>query len=170
VSAIPADVCAIARMCYERGRDPVEYAESCIVQIHLDAHLTIITARVASAASFPGYLLELTPEALARRIIGDLLDAGWTSPAAGWAGPVSGGTGIGVQARAAYQAGASPTGYAEHIIAGVFQAHLQLVQEITGGGPEVARRVTGEMSLAELSRLLTGLLLSAGWTPPEVTG
>jgi hypothetical protein len=170
VSPMPADICVIARMSYERGTDPVEYARTHVIQVHLDAYLTITAARAADAATFPGYLLELTPEALARRIIGGLLDAGWTSPAVEWAGPGAGEDGIGEQARIAYRSGVSPTGYAEHVIAGAFQVHLQLVEEITGAGPEVALRVTGEMSLAEFSRFLVGLMLNAGWTPPEVTG
>lgn len=168
MTEIPTDICAVARMSYERGRSPIEYAETHVVQIHLDAYLTITTARTVNPASFPGYLLELTPEALARRIIGGLLDAGWVSPA-GPESPVASEDGIGEQARIAYQLGVSPVGYAEHILGEVFKVHLRLVQEIAGAGPEVALRVTGEMSLAELSRRLVALLMDAGWTPPEVS-
>lgn len=170
--SIPADICAIARMSYERGRDPVEYAETHIVKIHLDVYLTITTSRAVDTATFPGYLLELTPEALARRIIGSLLDAGWVSPAAGWPGLAAGVVdeeGISESARIAYQAGTSPLGYAEHLIAGVFELYLRLVQEFTGCGPEVALRTTGDMSLASISHCLVSLMVSAGWTPPEVT-
>ena len=167
MTKIPADICSIARMSYERGRDPIEYAETCVVQVHLDAYLTITASRAVNPASFPGYLLELAPEALARRIIGGLLDAGWASPA-GPASPVASEDGIGEQARTAYQLGVSPVGYAEHLLAGVFQVHARLVQEITGAGLEAALRVTGEMSLANFSRCLIALLRDAGWTPPEV--
>jgi hypothetical protein len=162
-----ADICAHARWSYERGRDPVEYAETCVVQVHLDAHLTITTSRADTPASFPGYLLELTPDALARRIVGGLLDAGWVSPA-GPESPVASEDGIGEQARTAYQLGVSPLGYAEHVLAGVFEVHLRLVQEITGAGLEAALRVTGEMSLASFSRCLVRLLMDAGWTPPAL--
>jgi hypothetical protein len=167
-----SDIDVIARMSYERGRDPIEYAEACIVRNHLDVYLTIITSRAEDPATFPGYLLELTPEALARRIIGDLLDAGWASPAEGWAGPAHNAddmTDISESARVAYLCGVSPVGYAEHVIAGVFETHLRLVQEFTGCGPEVALRATGEMSLANLAHCLVGLLLNAGWRAPEVT-
>lgn len=167
VRVIPADICVIARMSYESGRDPVEFAETCIVRNHLDVYLSITSARAEDAATFPGYLLELTPGALARRIIGDLLDAGWTSPA-GPESPVDSEDGIGEQARIAYQLGVSPVGYAEHVLGEGFQAYLRLVQEMTGAGPEAALRVTGEMSLVDFSHILVTLLVDAGWTPPEV--
>lgn len=167
MTEIPADICTIARMSYERGRDPVEFAETCVVEVNLHAYLAITTSRADNPASFPGYLLELTPDALARRIIGGLLDAGWTSPT-GPESPVVGEDGIGEQARIAYELGVSPLGYAEHVLGEVFQEYLRLVQEITGAGPEVALRVTGEMALAGFSRCLVGLLLDAGWTPPAL--
>lgn len=169
---IPADIDVIARMSYERGQDPVEFAEACIVQNHLRVYLSIIIGRAENPAAFPGYLLELTPDALARRIIGGLLDAGWTSPAEGWAGPAYSAddlTDISESARVAYLCGVSPVGYAEHVVAGAFESHLRLVQEFTGCGPEVALRVTGEMSLANVAHCLVSLLLNAGWTAPEVT-
>ena len=40
----------------------------------------ITAARQEDPATFPGYTLELSPAALARRIVGGLLDAGWTPP------------------------------------------------------------------------------------------
>lgn len=73
------DINALARISYESGIDPIDYAEGQILLL-MKAHGRVMLARTLNPAAFPGFGIELTPEALARRIIGNLLDAGWTAP------------------------------------------------------------------------------------------
>jgi hypothetical protein len=156
---IPADIDVIARMSYERGQDPVEFAETCIMQNHLDVYLTIVSSRAEDPATFPGYALELSPQATARRIIGDLLDAGWLSPTLATET-------TGAHAQVSYAVGVSPIGYAEELIAGLFETHIRIVREITGCGLGSLCDITGEMSIASLSRELLVQLRAAGWEVP----
>lgn len=75
-----ADIDFLARFAYGLGQDPIDYAAVNVIEIHIDTYLSIVAARYEDPASFPGYTLELSRPALARRIVGDLLDAGWTPP------------------------------------------------------------------------------------------
>ena len=61
----------LARFAYSTGQDPIDYATENVIRSHIDAHL--------SPDSFPGDVNPATA-ALSRRILGDLLDAGWTPP------------------------------------------------------------------------------------------
>ena len=74
------DIGFLARFAYDHGEDPIDYAERNVIQIHIDVYLTVLAARAEDPSSFPGYVLEATTAALSRRILGDLLDAGWTPP------------------------------------------------------------------------------------------
>ena len=74
------ETCALAQWAYRHGTDPIDWATNSIVRNHISVYLTITAARAENPATFPGYVLELTPEALSRRIVGDLLDAGWMPP------------------------------------------------------------------------------------------
>ncbi len=74
------DISTLARWAYDHGRSPIDYAAADVIQTHIDAWLTICAARIQDPASFPGYVLPLTTETLSCRILGDLLDAGWTPP------------------------------------------------------------------------------------------
>ena len=61
----------LAQFAYDTGTAPLDYAEVNVVRAHVDAFLD------------PGNLPnEVNPAtaALSRRILGDLLDAGWTPP------------------------------------------------------------------------------------------
>lgn len=73
------DIDALARILYESGIDPIDYAEGQILLL-MEAHGRVMLARTLHPAAFPGFGIELTPEALARRIIGDLMNAGWKPP------------------------------------------------------------------------------------------
>ena len=64
---------------YDHGIDPVTWAES-IVGGLIDIQLTVIADRINDAGAWPGYHIEPTIQALASRIIGELLDAGWQLP------------------------------------------------------------------------------------------
>ena len=61
----------LAQFAYDTGTPPLDYAEVNVIRAHIDAHL--------SPGNFPGDINPAT-EALSRRILGDLLDAGWTPP------------------------------------------------------------------------------------------
>lgn len=65
----------LARSAYARGTDPITYAEyqiTALIEVHILAHAS--TACLDNPAAYLGYS-ELTIEALARKILGDLLDA-----------------------------------------------------------------------------------------------
>ena len=73
------DISELARISYDAGIDPIDYAEGEILTL-IEAHANVAVARILNPASLPGYPLKVTPEALTRRILGVLLDAGWTAP------------------------------------------------------------------------------------------
>lgn len=57
----------------------LDLAEITIADL-IDVHFMVIAERIGDPAAFPGYTIELTAEALARRIIARLLDDAWTMP------------------------------------------------------------------------------------------
>ena len=65
------DIDFLARFAYSTGQDPIDYAAENVIRAHIDAHFTPDT--------FPGDVDPATT-ALSRRIVGDLLDAGWRAP------------------------------------------------------------------------------------------
>jgi hypothetical protein len=74
------DIAFLARFAYDQGTDPIDYATVNVIEGHLQVYLTVLAARVVDPASFPIYDPELSTAVLSRRILGDLLDAGWTPP------------------------------------------------------------------------------------------
>lgn len=66
-----SDIDFLARFAYATGQDPLDYAATNVVAAHIDSHF--------NPASYPG---EVDPaiSALSLRIVGDLLDAGWSAP------------------------------------------------------------------------------------------
>ena len=75
-----SDICFLASFAYDNDVDPVDYATGHVIQTHIDVYLTVLAARAEDPAAFPGYVLETTTTALSRRILGDLMDAGWKPP------------------------------------------------------------------------------------------
>lgn len=69
----------LAKYAYALGIDPTAYAERHITDL-IEVHLVVAGTRMDNPAAFPGYCIELTIGALACRILGELLDAGWTAP------------------------------------------------------------------------------------------
>ena len=61
----------LAQFAYDTGQAPLDYAEVNVIRAHIDAHV--------DPGHFPGDVNPATA-ALSRRILGDLLDAGWTPP------------------------------------------------------------------------------------------
>jgi hypothetical protein len=69
----------LASHAYGLGQHPLDYAETS-VRIYLNLRDEIRQARAIDPASFPGYLLETDDASWSRRILGELMDAGWTPP------------------------------------------------------------------------------------------
>ena len=74
-----SDISALDRYAYEHGHHPLDWAEYVVGSL-IDVHLTVVGDRLDDPDSWPGYTIEPTIEALASRILGELLDAGWTPP------------------------------------------------------------------------------------------
>jgi len=70
-----ADISILARTAYETGIDPIDYATDHVIQSHVEVFLAV---RDVSAEI--GCPLPHDTAALSRRILGDLMDAGWTPP------------------------------------------------------------------------------------------
>jgi hypothetical protein len=68
-----------ARIAYEHGQDPIDYA-AWLIGMHLDVYFDILHAREDNPQAYPGYKLSMASEALLRRIVAGLLDAGWQPP------------------------------------------------------------------------------------------
>ena len=71
------DICERARIAYDCGISPIDYAEAeltVLIGVHLG--LASVCADLGVDAP-PG---SLTTGAMARRILGSILDAGWTPP------------------------------------------------------------------------------------------
>jgi len=73
------DINPLARLAYEQGYTPIAFAEMS-VRVLIEAHSNVITGRAINPDAFPDFPIELTASALASRIVGTLLDAGWTAP------------------------------------------------------------------------------------------
>lgn len=69
---------ALARDAYARGLDGLAIAET-LIKIHISAVTAVHQARATNPTAFPTYG-DATPEETARRILADLLDAGWRPP------------------------------------------------------------------------------------------
>ena len=65
------DIDFLAAFAYSTGQDPIDYAAENVIRAHIDAHL--------HQAAYPGDVDPAT-DSLSRRILGDLLDAGWKAP------------------------------------------------------------------------------------------
>lgn len=70
-----SDIDAVARIAYETGIDPDAYAEGEITAL-INAHFAAALKAVAEPGPHPDYS---TP-AMARRILGTLLNIGWEMP------------------------------------------------------------------------------------------
>lgn len=74
-----SDIDWMASSAYAQGKDPIDYAAEWLTTL-IETHHDVMVGRAKNPASFPGYCLAVTDEALALRIVGELLDAGWTPP------------------------------------------------------------------------------------------
>lgn len=69
-----SDLDFLAAFAYSTGQDPIDYAAENVIRGHIDAHF--------GPDAFPGDVNPATT-ALSRRILGDLMGAGWTPPEVG---------------------------------------------------------------------------------------
>ena len=67
------------RFAYDSGTDPIEYAVE-LARVQIETSNDIRTARIYSPNAYPIFLGSLGDDAVARRVIAQLLDAGWTPP------------------------------------------------------------------------------------------
>lgn len=74
-----SDIDGASLVAYRNGRDPIDWAAD-LAEIEMDVLLSVRRARAADPAAFPGYVGDLTLESCARKIVGSLLEAGWTPP------------------------------------------------------------------------------------------
>lgn len=74
-----APIDPLASAAYKFGTSPLDWALF-LTQTAITAHLRVIVARGSNRAAFPLYCIPLTVDALACRIVGELLDAGWRAP------------------------------------------------------------------------------------------
>jgi hypothetical protein len=71
------DICERARIAYDLGIDPIDYAETELAAL-IGVHLGL--AQVCADLGVNAPEGTLTTGAMARRILGSLLDAGWKAP------------------------------------------------------------------------------------------
>lgn len=71
-----------ARHAYESGTDPVAHAEKRVATV-IEVNLQVIGGRFCDPEAFPLYSRDTGTGALSRRILGLLLDLGWTPPDTG---------------------------------------------------------------------------------------
>jgi len=71
------DICERARIAYDLGIDPIDYAETELTTL-IGVHLSL--ASVCADLGVDAPVGTLTTGAMSRRILGSLLDAGWTPP------------------------------------------------------------------------------------------
>lgn len=74
-----SDIDGLSKWAYESGRDPIEWAAQ-TVYTEFDVWLTVRIARETDPDSFPAYGPHASLKNLSNRVIGNLLDAGWTPP------------------------------------------------------------------------------------------
>lgn len=74
-----SDISDLARISYESGIEPVDYAEGQIVTL-INVQAAVALTAELEPETFPGGLPDVSVGALARRILGELLDAGWQPP------------------------------------------------------------------------------------------
>ena len=72
-----SDICERARIAYDLGVNPVDYAEAELTTL-IGVHLNLASLYADLEVDPPAGTL--TVGAMSRRILGSLLDAGWTPP------------------------------------------------------------------------------------------
>ncbi|MEU1731406.1 hypothetical protein [Streptosporangium sp. NPDC020145] len=76
---VDRDLDPLAVFAYETGCTPREWAVRAL-SVHIDAWATVSAARQKNPDSFPIWRFDLSVEALATRLVGHLLDDGWSPP------------------------------------------------------------------------------------------
>ena len=71
------DICERARIAYNADIDPIDYAETELAAL-IGVHLGLASVCADLGVDVP--VGTLTVGALSRRVLGSLLDAGWTAP------------------------------------------------------------------------------------------
>jgi hypothetical protein len=74
-----SDINEPAQRVYRDGTDPIDWG-IWLAECQIDTRDHVLVARVDNPDAYPLYVLDFSPAATARAIIGRLLDAGWTAP------------------------------------------------------------------------------------------
>lgn len=70
---------ASAQIAYSEGQNPLDWAIH-VADSHIAAALTVVMARAQDPQAFPIYGSAPDSQTVARRVVGGLLDAGWSPP------------------------------------------------------------------------------------------
>ncbi|WP_262015646.1 hypothetical protein [Micromonospora sp. Mcm103] len=73
------DRSSLGHAAYAAGISPIEWAVR-LARAQLEVQAEVLGSRATDPDAYPGYLLPLTDDAVARRIVGELLNAGWNPP------------------------------------------------------------------------------------------
>jgi len=73
------DIDAVARSAYANGVSPIDWAVT-VTKTQIECRDMIRDARRHTPSAFPIFVGSLDDDAVARRIVGRLLDAGWIPP------------------------------------------------------------------------------------------
>ncbi|MET7752596.1 hypothetical protein [Micromonospora sp. NPDC005367] len=73
------DRSSLSQAAYAAGVHPIEWAVH-LARSQMEVQAEVLGSRAANPEAHPGYLLPLTDDAVARRIVGELLNAGWQPP------------------------------------------------------------------------------------------
>lgn len=149
----------LAREMYAAGENPMFYAEIAVTKC-IEVHQAVTFHRAVDPGAFPGYPPALGNEALASRVVGLLLDLGWTDPRSG--GDMDG------LAQFAFSRGTMPLRHAENTLTTLLEAHA-LVCAARAEHPEAIAAYGGDLSYGALAAGILRRLTAAGWTPPDFT-
>ncbi len=76
-----ADLGTLADFAYQTlGIDPITWATGHVVRSQLELHQAVKAARKMNPASYPEWPPDMSTDALACRIVGAMIGAGWTPP------------------------------------------------------------------------------------------
>lgn len=149
----------LAREAYAFGENPLFYAEVQVTSC-IEVHAAVTFHRAVDPGAFPGYLPALGNRPLASRILGLLLDLGWSDPRS--AGDMD------ALARWALRRGVGPVRHAEKTVAAILKVHA-LIRDARAGNPAAFPCYPRDLGYGALARRILARLLDAGWTPPSFT-
>lgn len=148
----------LAREAYELGENPVFYAEVQVTSC-IEVHAAVTFHRAVDPGAFPGYLPALGDRPLARRILGLLLDLGWSDPRST--------DDMDTLAQWSLRCGRGPVEHAENTVAMSLEVH-ERVTDARADNPSAFGCYPDDLGYAALGRSILARLMDAGWAPPSI--